>query len=105
MTSKIIKTGYNEIGLIHFFTCGADEVRCWTIKAGNKAPQAAGVIHSDMEKGFISAEITKYEDLKTLGSESEVKAQGKARAQGKDHVVEDGDICFFRFNVSKAKKM
>ena len=72
--SRIIKTGYSEINLIHFFTSGADEVRCWTIRNGTKAPQAAGTVHTDMEKGFICAEITKYEDLKALGSEAEAKA-------------------------------
>ncbi len=103
--SRVVKTGYSEINLVHFFTCGPDEVRCWTIRAGTKAPQAAGTIHSDMEKGFISAEVTKYEDLKTIGNENDCKAQGKVRTQGKEYIVEDGDICFFRFNVSKAKKM
>lgn len=76
----------------------------WTIRTNSKAPQAAGIIHTDFEKGFIAAEQYAFEDLKEFGSESEVKANGKFRTQGKDYVVKDGDILLFRFNVSKPKK-
>ena len=102
--SKIVKTGYAALSLIHFFTSGPDEVRCWTIRAGTKAPQAAGVIHTDFEKGFICAEVMKYDDLKELGSEQAVKASGKYRQQGKEYVVKDGDILFFRANTVGMKK-
>ncbi|SPJ09655.1 GTP-binding protein, putative [Plasmodium sp. DRC-Itaito] len=104
MLNKIIKTGYYEINLIHFFTCGHDEVKCWTIRKGTKAPQAAGVIHTDFEKGFICAEVYKYTDLVEFKSEGEVKANGKYLQKGKDYVVEDGDIIFFKFNVSSGGK-
>ncbi|SCN59202.1 GTP-binding protein, putative [Plasmodium chabaudi chabaudi] len=104
MLNKIIKTGYYEINLIHFFTCGQDEVKCWTIRKGTKAPQAAGVIHTDFEKGFICAEVYKYTDLVEFKSEGEVKANGKYLQKGKDYVVEDGDIIFFKFNVSSSGK-
>jgi obg-like ATPase 1 len=98
---KVIKTGYHALELIHFFTCGADEVKCWTIRSGTKAPQAAGVIHTDFEKGFICAEVMKFADFKELGSEGAVKAAGKLKQEGKNYVVQDGDIIFFKFNVSK----
>ncbi|ETB58464.1 GTP-binding protein YchF [Plasmodium yoelii 17X] len=104
MLNKIIKTGYYEINLIHFFTCGQDEVKCWTVRKGTKAPQAAGVIHTDFEKGFICAEVYKYTDLVEFKSEGEVKANGKYLQKGKDYVVEDGDIVFFKFNVSSSGK-
>ena len=105
MLPKIIKTGYQILDLIYFFTAGHDEVKCWTIREGTKAPQAAGVIHTDFEQGFICAEIMKYEDFARLGTEGAVKAEGKYRQQGKEHVVEDGDICFFKFNAPfKGKK-
>ncbi|CXI20112.1 GTP-binding protein, putative [Plasmodium berghei] len=104
MLNKIIKTGYYEINLIHFFTCGQDEVKCWTIRKGTKAPQAAGVIHTDFEKGFICAEVYKYTDLVEFKSEGEVKANGKYLQKGKDYVIEDGDIVFFKFNVSSSGK-
>lgn len=104
MLNRIIKTGYYDISLIHFFTCGPDEVKCWTIRKGTKAPQAAGVIHTDFEKGFICAEVYKYTDLVEFGSEAEVKARGKYLQKGKDYVVEDGDIIFFKFNVSGGGK-
>jgi obg-like ATPase 1 len=93
---KIIKTGYQTLNLIQFFTCGEDEVRAWTVRKWSKAPQAAGVIHTDFEKGFICAEVMKYEDFKELGSESAAKAAGKYRQEGKTYVVEDGDIIFFK---------
>jgi len=96
---KIISTGYHAIDLIHFFTCGADEVKAWTIRRGTKAPQAAGVIHTDFEKGFICAEVMKFEEFKELGSESAVKAAGKYKQEGKNYVVADGDIVFFKANT------
>jgi len=105
MLPKIIKLGYQTLDLIYFFTAGHDEVKCWTIRENTKAPQAAGVIHTDFEQGFICVEIMKYEDFARLGTESAVKAEGKYRQQGKEHVVEDGDICFFKFNAPfKGKK-
>jgi len=96
---KIIKTGYHALDLIHFFTCGSDEVKCWTIRKGTKAPQAAGVIHSDFEKGFICAEVQKFEDFKELGSESACRAAGKLKQEGKLYSVVDGDIIFFKCNT------
>jgi len=101
---KIIKTGYHTLQLIHFFTCGADEVKCWTIRKGTKAPQAAGTIHSDFEKGFICAETMKFEEFKELGSESAVKAAGKYKQEGKNYEVADGDILFFKANTVGLKK-
>jgi len=82
-----------------YFTAGVQEVRAWTIKKGMTAPQAAGVIHTDFEKGFIKAEVIKYNDFISLGSENAVKDAGKMGIEGKDYVVEDGDIMHFRFNV------
>jgi obg-like ATPase 1 len=102
--SKIIKIGYTSLNLIHFFTAGEDEVRAWTIRAGSKAPQAAGTIHTDFERGFICAEIMKYADLVEYGTEQDVKAEGKYRQQGKEYEVEDGDIIYFKFNVTASKK-
>ncbi|KAI9295025.1 GTP-binding protein YchF [Neoconidiobolus thromboides FSU 785] len=99
--SDIIKCGYSALDLDHYFTAGSDEVRAWTILKGSKAPQAAGVIHSDFEKGFIAAEVIKFNELKELGSESAVKAAGKQYQKGKDYVVEDGDMMFFKFKVNK----
>jgi len=90
---------YRLLGLRTFFTAGEDECRAWTIKAGNKAPQAAGVIHTDFEKGFIKAEVYHYDDLVALGSEQAVKAAGKLRQEGREYVVQDGDVVFFKFNV------
>lgn len=104
MMNKIIKTGYKSLDLIYFFTAGEDEVRCWTVRNGAKAPQAAGVIHTDFEKGFICAEVMRYEDFVEAGNETECKARGKLRQQGKEYVVVDGDICFFKFNVSNSGK-
>lgn len=101
---KIIKTGFAAIHLIYFFTAGPDEVKCWQIRRQTKAPQAAGTIHTDFERGFICAEVMKFEDLKELGSESAVKAAGKYRQEGKTYVVQDGDIIFFKFNVSGGGK-
>lgn len=104
MVNRIIKTGYHALNLIHYFTAGEDEVKCWTIRQGTKAPKAAGVIHTDFEKGFICAEIMKYDDLVQLGSENAVKAEGKMKQCGKEYVVEDGDVIYFRFNVTNAPK-
>lgn len=100
---KIIKTGFAAINLIYFFTAGADEVKCWQIVRGYKAPQAAGVIHTDFERGFICAEVMKFDELKELGSESAAKAAGKYKQEGKNYVVNDGDIIYFKFNVGKGK--
>jgi len=96
---KIIKTGYHTLQLIHFFTCGSDEVKCWTVRKGAKAPQAAGIIHTDFEKGFVCAEVMKYEEFKELGSEGAVKAAGKYKQEGKNYDVCDGDIVFFKANT------
>lgn len=96
---KVIRTGYASLDLITYFTAGDPEVHAWTIKRGTKAPQAAGKIHSDFERGFIRAEVMKCEDLFELGSEQAVKAAGKLAIEGKDYVVQDGDIMHFRFNV------
>jgi len=96
---KVITTGYHALELIHFFTCGADEVKCWTIRSQTKAPQAAGTIHTDFERGFICAEVMKYEELKELGSEGSVKAAGKYRQEGKNYIVQDGDILYFKANT------
>ena len=90
---------YNLMGLATFFTGGQDECRAWTIHAGDKAPQAAGVIHTDFEKGFIKAEAYTIDDLKTYGTEAKIKEAGKYRIEGKDYVVQDGDVLFFKFNV------
>lgn len=101
---KIIKTGFSTINLIYFFTAGPDEVKCWQIRRQTKAPQAAGTIHTDFERGFICAEVMKFEDLKEHGSETAVKAAGKYKQEGKTYVVQDGDIIFFKFNVSGGGK-
>jgi GTP-binding protein YchF len=96
---KGIRTGYATLDLITYFTAGEPEVHAWTIDRGTKAPQAAGKIHSDFERGFIRAEVMKCEDLFELGSEQAVKAAGKLGVEGKDYIVHDGDIMHFRFNV------
>ena len=101
MIDKMIKTGYEELHLVHFFTAGEDEVKCWTIRKGSKAPKAAGVIHTDFERGFICAEVMKYTDFIELGSETAVKNAGKYKQNGKEYEVEDGDIIFFKFNPPK----
>ena len=102
---KIITTGYSALQLMYFFTAGPDEVRAWTCRKGSKAPQAAGVIHTDFERGFIMAEVMRFDDLKEAdGSEAAVKAAGKYLQKGKDYVVEDGDVIFFKFNVTGAAK-
>ncbi|VDD97127.1 unnamed protein product [Enterobius vermicularis] len=96
---KIVKNGYKALQLEYFFTCGKDEVKAWTIQKGTKAPQAAGRIHTDFEKGFIMAEVMKVEDLMELGSESAVRGAGKYRQQGRNYIVEDGDVILFKFNA------
>eukprot|EP01114_Cavostelium_apophysatum_P004668 TRINITY_DN149_c0_g1_i1.p1 TRINITY_DN149_c0_g1~~TRINITY_DN149_c0_g1_i1.p1 ORF type:complete len:411 (-),score=139.08 TRINITY_DN149_c0_g1_i1:41-1144(-) len=101
---KVVKTGYHALDLIHFFTCGSDEVKCWTIRNTTKAPGAAGVIHTDFEKGFICAEVMKFEDFKELKSEAAVKAAGKYKQEGKGYTVLDGDIIFFKANTVGLKK-
>jgi len=105
---RVIKTGYAQLNMINYFTSGHDEVRAWTIYKGVTAPQAAGVIHSDFERGFIKAETVAYEDFKALckgkPSLAECKAAGKYRQEGKTYVVNDGDIMHFQFNVTAAKK-
>ena len=96
---KLIKSSYALLGLISFLTAGSDECRAWTIKRGTKAPQAAGKIHTDFERGFIRAEVIAFEDLKALGTMANAKAQGKVRSEGKEYVMKDGDIVNFLFNV------
>jgi GTP-binding protein YchF len=96
---RMIRAGYELLGLITYFTAGEKEVRAWTITKGTKAPQAAGKIHSDFEKGFIRAEVFHFDDLMRLGTEKAVKEAGLLRSEGKDYVVKDGDIMLFRFNV------
>ena len=98
---RIITTGYSTLHLQYYFTAGADEVRAWTVRRGTKSPQAAGVIHTDFERGFIMAEVMHYPDLHELGSEAAAKAGGKYHQKGKDYTVEDGDVIFFKFNVTK----
>ena len=96
---RLIQAAYALLNLQTFFTAGADECRAWTIRRGDKAPQAAGVIHTDFEKGFIRAEVIKYEDFVTLRSEAACRAAGKMASEGKEYVVQDGDIMHFLFNV------
>ena len=97
--NKVIRAAYKLLNLISFFTVGGKENRAWTIREGMTAPQAAGVIHSDLERGFIRAEVIKYEDLVALGSELKCKEAGKLAVEGKNYVVQDGDILHIRFNV------
>jgi GTP-binding protein YchF len=97
--NRLIRSAYSLLELQTYFTVGEKEVRAWTIRKGMSAPQAAGVIHTDFEKGFIRAEVMKYNDYTTLGSESAVKDAGRFKVEGKEYVVEDGDIMHFRFNV------
>ena len=96
---KIIHTAFDKLGLQSYFTAGKVEVRAWTIRKGTKAPQAAAVIHNDFEKGFIKAEVISYEDFVSLGGEAKCKEAGKLRLEGKDYIVQDGDVMHFRFNV------
>ncbi|WP_147633959.1 redox-regulated ATPase YchF [Treponema pectinovorum] len=97
--SVLARAAYHLMGLRTFFTAGTDECRAWTIHNGDKAPQAAGVIHTDFEKGFIKAEVYSIEDLRKYKSEAEIKSAGKYRQEGKEYVVQDGDVIFFKFNV------
>ena len=97
--ARIIKTGYHLLGLISYLTAGPQEVRAWTITRGTKAPQAAGKIHTDFEKGFIRAEIVAFDDLMSCGSMAAAKEKGLVRLEGKDYVMQDGDVTLFRFNV------
>ena len=96
---RLIKAGYELLGLISFLTAGPKEVRAWTIKNGTKAPQAAGKIHSDFERGFIRAEVVSFDDLVSCGSEKTAKEKGLVRSEGKEYVMKDGDVVVFRFNV------
>ncbi len=98
---KVVKKSYNLLGLMSFLTAGEPEVRAWTIKKGTKAPQAAGKIHTDIERGFIKAEIVSYEDLIKEGSMLAAKEKGLVRQEGKEYIMQDGDIVLFKFNVSK----
>ncbi|HVK40589.1 MAG TPA: redox-regulated ATPase YchF [Candidatus Kapabacteria bacterium] len=97
--NAIIRTGYELLGLVTFFTAGEKECRAWTVRKGATAPEAAGVIHTDFQRGFIRAEVQSYDDLRRLGSEQAVKEAGLYRVEGKDYVTKDGDVMFFRFNV------
>ncbi len=96
---QLIKATYSLLGLATYFTAGSDECRAWTFKKGMKAPECAGIIHTDFERGFIRAEIMSYEDLQQYGSEKAVREAGKMRLEGKEYIMQDGDICHFRFNV------
>ncbi|TKX32334.1 redox-regulated ATPase YchF [Campylobacter aviculae] len=96
---QIIRTAFSKLGFINYFTAGVIEVRSWTIKKGWKAPKAASVIHNDFEKGFIKAEVISYEDFIEYGGENKAKEAGKLRLEGKDYIVQDGDVMHFRFNV------
>jgi GTP-binding protein YchF len=96
---RLVHAGYRLLGLITFFTVGPDECRAWTVRRGTRAPQAAGVIHTDFEKGFIKAEVIRYDDLVELGSEAAARDKGRLRIEGKEYVVQDGDVMHFRFNV------
>src|SRR5690606_38805752 len=96
---RLIRAAYKLLGLYTYFTAGVQEVRAWTIRKGTKAPQAAGVIHTDFERGFIRAEVVSFEDLAAAGSMATVRERGQLRLEGKEYVVQDGDVMHFRFNV------
>ena len=96
---KLIKASYHLLGLISYLTAGEPEVRAWTIKKGTKAPQAAGKIHTDFERGFIRAEVVSYDDLMACGTHAAAKEKGLVRSEGKEYIMQDGDIVLFRFNV------
>ena len=100
-TDRVIQVGYRLLNLITFLTAGEDEVRAWTVTRGAKAPEAAGKIHSDIERGFIRAEVTRFEDFMACGSFAAATKKGLLRLEGKDYVIQDGDIAHFRFNVGK----
>jgi ribosome-binding ATPase YchF (GTP1/OBG family) len=97
--AKLIRAAYSLLNLITYFTAGVQEVRAWTIHQGFKAPQAAGVIHTDFERGFIKAEVIHYADYVQYGSESACKEVGKLSIEGKEYLVQDGDVMHFKFNV------
>lgn len=101
---KVMREAFKMVNLINFYTAGPDEVRAWIIRRGYKAPQAAGTIHTDFERGFICAEVMAFDELKEKGSEQEMKAAGRYRQEGKGYTVNDGDVIFFKFNVTNAKK-
>ena len=96
---QLIRASYNLLGLATYFTAGVQEVRAWTFRKGMKAPQCAGIIHTDFERGFIRAETVSYDDLVAAGSMAAAKEAGKVRLEGKEYVVQDGDVMLFRFNV------
>nr|HQU28840.1 DUF933 domain-containing protein [Nitrospirales bacterium] len=96
---KVIIAAYKTLGLCSYFTCGEQEVRAWTIPVGAKAPQAAGVIHTDFEKGFIKADIYSFDDIDKYKTEGALREKGLIRSEGKEYVVKDGDVCHFKFNV------
>jgi ribosome-binding ATPase YchF (GTP1/OBG family) len=97
--NRLVRAGYDLLGLQTYFTAGVKEVRAWTIHKGDTAPQAAGVIHTDFEKGFIRAEVIGYDDFVTYNGEQGAKEAGKMRLEGKEYIVKDGDVMHFRFNV------
>jgi len=97
--NRVIRAGYGLLGLLTFFTAGVKEVRAWTVQKGSHAPQAAGVIHTDFERGFIRAETTAYDDFVKCKGEAGARDAGKLRLEGKDYIVQDGDVMHFRFNV------
>ena len=97
--NRLIRAGYDLLGLQTYFTAGVKEVRAWTIHKGDTAPQAAGVIHTDFERGFIRAQVIAYDDFIALGGEAKAKEAGKMRAEGKEYIVQDGDVIHFLFNV------
>ena len=96
---QVIRAAYHLLGLKTYFTAGQPEVRAWTFKEGMTAPECAGIIHSDFQRGFIRAEAYSYDDIVTYGSEAALKENGKLRSEGKDYIVKDGDVLHFRFNV------
>jgi ribosome-binding ATPase YchF (GTP1/OBG family) len=96
---QIIRTGFKSLGLISYFTAGVKEVRAWTINVGDKAPQAAGVIHTDFERGFIRAEVISFDNYVKHGSEAKCRSEGVLRVEGKEYVMNDGDVTHFLFNV------
>ena len=97
--ARVVRAGYRLLGLHHYFTAGPKEVRAWTVPVGALAPQAAGVIHTDFERGFIRAEVIGYQDFIDCGGENGAKEAGRRRLEGKDYAVQDGDVVHFRFNV------
>ncbi len=99
LIQALVKTAYDTLGLQTYFTSGPTETRAWTIRKGMSAPQAAGVIHTDFEKGFIRAETISYSDLERLKSEKAVKDAGLLRSEGRDYIMQEGDVVLFRFNV------